>query len=139
MAGYLAKIYSWLKIQLPYLGAAFLLTITVMLLTQGNDPGATENWYEAPPLAFVFAIVGFFLGPIYPTISSIVLTRLDKAQQSAMTGLIIIFSALGGTSGSLILGRLTDVLNTHDAFFWPLVPMILLSLMLIPYKRLADR
>jgi hypothetical protein len=56
-----------------------------------------------------------------------------------MTGLIIIFSALGGTTGSLITGRLTDVLNTHDAFYFPLIPIALLALMLLPYKRLADR
>jgi predicted MFS family arabinose efflux permease len=64
---------------------------------------------------------------------------MPKAQQAAMTGLIIIFSALGGTTGSLITGRLTDVLNTHDAFFFPLIPIALLALMLLPYKRFADR
>ncbi len=56
-----------------------------------------------------------------------------------MTGLIIIFSALGGTTGSLITGRLTDILNTHDAFYFPLIPIGLLTLMLLVYKRFADR
>jgi len=139
VAGYLSKHISWFKLQMTYLACAFVLTLTVVMLTANWETGSIAEWYQAPPLAFVFAVVGFFLGPIYPTISSIVLTKLDKAQHSAMTGLIIIFSALGGTTGSLILGRLTDVLNTHDAFFWPLVPMVLLSLMLMPYKRLSDR
>ena len=139
VAGYLSKRVPWIVLQLTYLGLAFAVTLTVVLLTSEGDPRTVTSWLEAPRLAFLFAVVGFFLGPIYPTISSIVLTKMPKSQQAAMTGLIIIFSALGGTTGSLITGRLTDMLNTHDAFFFPLIPIALLALMLLPYKRLADR
>ncbi len=139
LAGALAKRVPWIVLQLVYLGLAFSVTLTVVLLTTGGSPAEVTSWTAAPKLAFLFAVVGFFLGPIYPTISSIVLTRMPKSQQPAMTGLIIIFSALGGTTGSLITGRLTDILNTHDAFFFPLVPIALLALMLLPYRRLAER
>jgi MFS transporter, FHS family, glucose/mannose:H+ symporter len=139
VAGYLSKKFSWIAIQLTYLGAALAITLTVVLLTANWEAQTVTVWYNAPPLAFLFAMVGFFLGPIYPTISSIVLTKLAKPQQSAMTGLIIIFSALGGTTGSLILGRLQDVLNTQKAFYFPLIPITLLALMLLLYKRVADR
>jgi len=139
VAGYLSKRVPWIVLQLTYLGLAFAVTLTVVLLTSEGNPTTVTSWLEAPRLAFLFAVVGFFLGPIYPTISSIVLTKMPKSQQAATTGLIIIFSALGGTSGSLILGRLTDTLNTHDAFFFPLIPIALLALMLLPYKRLAGR
>ncbi len=139
VAGYLAKRVPWIALQLTYLALAFAVTLTVVLLTSEGDPATVTRWTEAPRLAFLFAMVGFFLGPIYPTISSIVLTKMPMAQQAAMTGLIIIFSALGGTTGSLITGRLTDVLNTHDAFYFPLIPIALLSVMLLLYKRLADR
>jgi fucose permease len=139
VAGYLSKRFSWISIQLTYLCVAFIVTLTVVLSTANWEAQSIASWYNAPPLAFLFATVGFFLGPIYPTISSIVLTKLDKTQHSAMTGLIIIFSALGGTTGSLVLGRLQDVLTTHSAFYFPLLPITLLALMLLPYKRLADR
>ncbi|MFQ5740472.1 MAG: sugar MFS transporter [Acidobacteriota bacterium] len=139
VAGYLSRHFSWFKIQFTYLACALVVTLAVVLATDHWDAGSVSQWYEASPLAFLFAAVGFFLGPIYPTISSLVLTQLEKPQQSAMTGLIIIFSALGGTTGSLILGRSTDLFNTHDAFFFPLIPITLLALMLIPYKRLVDR
>jgi fucose permease len=139
-AGYLLRRVPWVVLQLTYLGLAFAVTLTVVLLTSEGDPTTVTSWLEAPRLAFLFpAAVGFFLGPIYPTISSIVLTKMPKAQQPAMTGLIIIFSALGGTTGSLVTGRLTDVLNTHDAFYFPLIPIGLLALMLLVYKRFADR
>jgi hypothetical protein len=56
-----------------------------------------------------------------------------------MTGLLIIFSALGGTSGSLIIGIVSQQLNVHNAFLFPVVPITLLALMLIPYRKLSDR
>ncbi len=139
VAGYLSKRVPWIALQLTYLVLAFVVTLTVVLLTSEGDPPTVTSWLGAPRLAFLFAVVGFFLGPIYPTISSIVLTKMPKAQQAAMTGLIIIFSALGGTTGSLVTGRLTDVLNTHDAFYFPLIPIVALALMLLLYKRIADR
>lgn len=139
VAGYLVQRISWLTLALGYLATGFAITLAVVLLTDGPEPVVVTSWTSAPALAFLFAIVGFFIGPIYPTISSIVLNKLPKAKHAAMTGLIIIFSALGGTTGSLVLGRLTDVLNTREAFFFPLVPIVLLMLMLIPYRRLAQR
>lgn len=139
LAGLLVKRFSWLSIQLTYLIGAFLLTLVVLMQTTNPISRAHENWYEAPPLAFFFSMIGFFLGPIYPTLCSIVLSKLEKIHHSAMTGLIIIFSALGGTSGSLIIGLVSQKLSVHNAFFFPLAPITLLALMLIPYKKLADR
>ena len=54
-----------------------------------------------------------------------------------MTGLIIVFSALGGTTGSFIVGFISRSFSTHDAFFYPLLPMMVLGLLLVPYRRLA--
>ena len=139
VAGYLVKRVPWIVLGLTYLSTAFVVTLAVVLLTSEGEPEAVTSWLQAPRLAFLFSMVGFFIGPIYPTVSSIVLTKVPKTQQAGMTGLIIIFSALGGTTGSLITGRLTDIFNTHDAFFFPLIPIALLALTLIPYKRLADR
>ncbi len=139
VAGYLARFIPWLSMQLAYLVCAFLVTVAVVILTDGVAGETVSHWYQAPPLAFLLAAIGFFLGPIYPTISSIVLSKLEKVHHSAMTGLIIIFSALGGTTGSFILGRLSDTFSTHNAFYFPLIPITLLALMLMPYKRLSDQ
>jgi fucose permease len=138
LAGYLLRRLSWLPVQLTLLAGAFVLTSSVLLLTQGRAGGVVQSWRDAPPLAFVFSCMGFFIGPIYPTIVSIILSRLEKARHPAMTGLIIVFSALGGTTGSFIVGFISRSLNTHDAFFYPLVPMTVLGLLLVPYRRLAE-
>jgi MFS transporter, FHS family, glucose/mannose:H+ symporter len=136
--GYLSRHLPWLAVQLTLLAGGFLLTLGVLLLTVGRQGGATvESWTEAPALALAFSCMGFFIGPIYPTIVSIVLGRLEKARHPAMTGLIIVFSALGGTTGSFIVGFISRRFTTHDAFFFPLVPMALLGLLLVPYRRLT--
>ncbi|MCF6269286.1 MAG: MFS transporter [Melioribacteraceae bacterium] len=139
IAGYLSRRFSWLSIQLFYLVGAFLLTLIVLIQT--IDLTATEQsyWYHAPPLAFVFSMVGFFLGPIYPTICSIVLSKLETSRHSSMTGLIIVFSAIGGTSGSMIIGVFSHNFSVHNAFYFPLIPIVLLAFMLIPYKKLSDK
>ena len=138
--GYLSRHFPWLPVQLTLLAGGFLLTPSVLLLTAGRQGGATvESWSEAPALALVFSCMGFFIGPIYPTIVSIVLGRLEKARHPAMTGLIIVFSALGGTTGSFVVGFISRSFNTHDAFFYPLLPMTLLGLLLVPYRRLTAR
>jgi len=138
LAGYLSKKFSWFKLQLVYLILAAVLILFV-LLNSGNVKFASfEYWFQAPVLAFALSLVGFFLGPIYPTICSIVLSKLEKIHHSSMTGLIIIFSALGGTTGSLIIGLISDNFNVHTAFYFPIIPISLLILVLIPYKRLSD-
>ncbi len=138
LMGYLSRRLSWLPVQLTLLAGAFALTLGVLLATAGQKGGApVERWQEAPPLALVFSVMGFFIGPIYPTIVSLVLSRLEKARHPSMTGLIIVFSALGGTTGSFIVGFISRSFSTHDAFFYPLVPMTLLGLLLVPYRRLT--
>lgn len=139
LAGFLAKHFSWLKIQLTYLALAFALTLFVLMITFDYVASPVANWQDAPALAYIFSMVGFFLGPIYPTICSIVLSKLEKFRQSAMTGLIVIFSALGGTTGSLMIGFFSQNFSTHNAFFFPLVPITLLALALMPYKKLSDK
>jgi MFS transporter, FHS family, glucose/mannose:H+ symporter len=138
LTGYVSRRLPWLPVQLIMLGAAFALTLGVLLATAEGQGGVlVESWQGIPPLAFVFPLLGFFIGPIYPTIVSLVLSRLEKPRHSSMTGLIIVFSALGGTTGSLVVGFISRSFSTHDAFFYPLIPMTLLGLLLVPYRRLT--
>ncbi len=139
LVGYLVKKISWFKLQLFYLLIAGIIIIFVLLNSSDMKVAPFEYWFQAPPLAFLLSIVGFFLGPIYPTICSIVLSKLRKIHQSSMTGLIIIFSALGGTSGSLIIGLISDNFNVHTAFYFPIIPIALLAITLVPYHNLSNK
>jgi predicted MFS family arabinose efflux permease len=52
-----------------------------------------------------------------------------------MSGLIIIFSALGGTTGSLLTGYIFEQYDGQHAFYFSLVPMTLLIICLALFKR----
>jgi len=56
-----------------------------------------------------------------------------------MTGLIVVFSALGGTLGSYVTARVFASFDGIDAFYFSLVPMSLLLLTLFLFKRETDR
>jgi fucose permease len=139
LAGYYAKHISWIKSQLTLLAGAFVIILSVLLLTSDylSTKGTTPDAF--PPLAIIILLTGFFIGPVYPTIVSIILNKTEKARQSSMTGLIVIFSAFGGTSGSLIIGLLSQNYSVHSAFYFPLIPITLLGLLLFPYKKLTDK
>ena len=55
-----------------------------------------------------------------------------------MAGLIVVFSALGGTTGSIITGTLFEHFGGRTAFYFSLVPMALILVSLCFFKRLSD-
>jgi MFS family permease len=74
------------------------------------------------------------MAPIYPGINSVMLSSLPKNQHSAMTGLLVIFSALGGTTGSLITGYVFGNFSGHFAFYLTLVPITVVLIMMYFFK-----
>jgi fucose permease len=79
--------------------------------------------------------MGMFLAPIYPIINSVVLSALPKHMQSSMSGLIVVFSALGGTTGSIITGNVFEHFDGQTAFYFSLIPMAILMLVLIKFDK----
>ncbi|MEJ2103725.1 MAG: MFS transporter [Ignavibacteriaceae bacterium] len=100
-SGYFIKKFSWMKVLTTVILCAMLLVILVLPITSGIEVGSITNWFEVPLAGFLLPMIGLFLGPIYPALNSSILSILPKHRQSAMSGLIVIFSALGGTTGSL--------------------------------------
>jgi MFS transporter, FHS family, glucose/mannose:H+ symporter len=97
----------------------------LVLSVRASAAGATD-WASLPLAAYFPAVLGLFLAPIYPTICSTMLSSLPLDKHAAMTGLIVVFSALGGTSGSFITGRIFAATDGRTAFSLGLLPMALL-------------
>jgi len=129
--GFLVKRISAFTLQLLYLACAFAILATVLTTTAHADP-----WQGA---AYLLVLIGWFIGPIYPTLNSMMLSQLDKSLHSSMTGLIIVASALGGTIGSQILGTISQHYTTHTAFHFPLLPIGTLAVLLILFHRLEKQ
>lgn len=139
LGGYVMKKFHWFYVLQTCILMGILLVLMVLPLTIGIEPGSVTGWGSVPLAAYVLPAIGLFLAPIYPTLSSSILSALPKNRQSGMTGLIVIFSALGGTTGSIVTGFLFGRLDGQTAFYFTLVPLVLLFLILIPYRRKRDQ
>ncbi|MDX1672483.1 MAG: MFS transporter [Balneolaceae bacterium] len=138
-SGAIMKKINWFWVLVGSVVCAMVLVVVVLPLTRGVEPGSVKGWLDAPLAAYVLPLIGLFIAPIYPTLSSTVLSKLPKTKQSGMTGLIVIFSALGGTSGSIITGYLFGLLDGITAFYLVLIPMGALMLLLFPYRKLREK
>jgi len=106
----------------------------LLLSVRASGAGATD-WASLPLAAYLPAMLGLFLAPIYPTICSTMLSSLPLEKHAPMTGLIVVFSALGGTSGSFITGRIFAATDGRTAFTLGLLPMALLAGALFLFDR----
>lgn len=139
VAGILSKYFSWFYILITCIAIAMLMVVFVLPNTIDTEIGAIENISDIPLLGYAFPIIGMFIAPIYPLLNSTVLSALPKKMHSPMTGLIVIFSALGGTLGSTMTGWLFKNLGAQKAFYYTLVPMVLLSISLWVLNRITKK
>jgi len=116
-----------------------VLVLLVLPLAQHTVPRPGVGWFNAPPAAYLLPLIGLLMAPIYPVINSVALSSLPKPLHAAMTGLIVIFSALGGTLGSRITAVVFASFGGIHAFYFSLVPMCLVLVTLFFFKREADR
>ena len=138
-AGVVLARFHWF----PILAVCILVMMTLVLLAlplaQGSAPDAALKWSTAPAAAFIFPLIGLFLAPIYPAINSAMLSALPRSDHAPMMGLIIVFSALGGTTGSLITGQVFGRFDGVAAFYLLLVPMGCLLWALFVFRREITR
>jgi fucose permease len=129
-SGVILRKFHWLPVLLVCLAAIGVLIVTSLPLAHGVTARAGIGWTTAPAAAYLFPLLGLFLAPIYPTICSVTLSALPRPSHPAMIGLIVIFSALGGTIGSFITAMLFQHLSGAFAFYFLLVPIALVAALL---------
>jgi len=139
LGGLALRFASWLTVLLTCLAlSAVLVLVTLPLAEKGGMPPVT-SWRSAPIAAFIFPLIGMVTAPIYPVINSRVLSGLPLRQQGAMSGLIMLASALGATAGSLITGSIFQAYGGTRAFYWSLIPIALLAGSLLLLNALEKR
>lgn len=116
------------------MGALIILTLPA---TRSLEPQSDLSWASAPLAAFILPMIGLFLAPVYPAINSVILSSLPRARHAAMAGLIVVFSALGGTTGSFVTGQTFARFGGETAFMLSLAPMAALLLALAVLRRLT--
>ncbi|WP_242082811.1 MFS transporter [Aestuariivivens sediminis] len=141
VAGYLTKKMSWvlLVIICIVISGGIILYVLPKLKVDVDNLTQIESILEVPVLGFVLPLIGLFIAPIYPLLNSTVLSSLPKNLHSPMSGLIIIFSALGGTLGSRIVGELFEHVGGANAFYFLLIPMLLLIVFVLIIDKMSKR
>ena len=141
IAGYLTHYFSWFSVTAGCIFLAILMVLFVLPKTVeiGVVSAGTNRLEDVPILAYAFPLVGLFISPIYPLLNSAVLSALPKKLHSPMVGLIIIFSALGGTLGSRAMGYLFAGIGPAQGFYYTLIPISTLFLALIVLRRLTSK
>ncbi|MCK8108337.1 MFS transporter [Pseudoalteromonas sp. 2CM41L] len=135
VAGQVLKHVNWFFVLCGCLVAMALLIIITLPLTENLPNTAITSLFDAPLAAFVLPLIGFFMAPIYPVLNSVILSALEKHQHAAMTGLIVVFSALGGTTGSMITGYVFEHFSGQHAFYLSLIPISLIFISVIIFKQ----
>ena len=137
IAGIMSRYFSWFWVLVGCLAGAMAMVIFVLPQAVTAQVGEINSVADIPLIGFAFPIIGLFIAPIYPLINSVVLSALDKRLHSPMSGLIIIFSAIGGTLGSRLIGYLFKNVGAETAFSYTLIPLGGLLLALFALYRLT--
>ena len=121
------------------ISGGILLYVLPQLKVDADNLMEIASISDVPTLGFILPLIGLFIAPIYPLLNSTVLSSLPKRLHSPMSGLIIIFSALGGTIGSRIVGELFESVGGANAFYFLLIPMVLLIVFVLLIDRMSKR
>ena len=138
-AGVVLKRVRWHVLLNVCVVAMAVLVMVVLPLARGVVAQPHVGWFNAPIAAYLIPLLGLLMAPIYPVINSVALSSLPKPMHAAMTGLIVVFSALGGTMGSYITARVFASFDGIHAFYFSLLPMTLILVTLFFFKRETDR
>lgn len=135
-AGYLVRQIKWQSLMTICISGMAILLLVVLPLLANTHAVYPQGWGDAPKALFILPLIGLFMAPIYPAINSKMLSCLPKEQHAPMTGLIVVFSALGGTTGSMITGRIFESYGGFYAFYLLLVPLSLLYISSIFFNQI---
>ncbi len=139
LAGIVLRKIDWLYVLVGCLVAAAALVLLAVPLAKSVSGTPVNSLKDIPIIAFIFPLIGLFLAPIYPAINSVILSNLPNHKHGAMSGLIVVFSALGGTTGSIITGNIFGAYGGQTAFYFSLIPITILIVLLFAFKKVQPK
>ena len=139
MAGQILRYINWYAfLNVCLISMAFIILI-LLPLTGTPSLDTVTSVFDAPLVAYLLPLIGLMMAPIYPVLNSVMLSSLDRNKHAAMTGLIVVFSALGGTTGSIITGFFFEEVGGQNAFYMSLIPMGLIIISLYYFKKATQK
>ena len=111
--------YNWWT----YIANSIMLSALIMVFCQSLVFYIDDN---ISYLIFIFPIIGLFLSPLYPLFNSKFLSSLEKEKINMYISLIVIFSSLGGSFGSLMMAYIFQFSLSEYFVSFSLLPLILI-------------
>ncbi len=140
LGGIIMRYVHWKKFLTFCVAVATLLLVFSIYLAYAYPPPQTiSNWLHLPLAAYLIPLLGLFIGPIYPTVCSSILSSHPQRLQTSITGFIVVFSALGGTIGSRIIGSAFSIFGGLTAIEVPIIPLVIIFFAIIPYSILLKK
>jgi MFS transporter, FHS family, glucose/mannose:H+ symporter len=139
ITGLLVKKIKWVYIAAIGLVCSAILVLIVLPMASNVPDMEVNALKDLPLVSFLFPLIGLFLAPLYPLISSTVLSATEKIHHSALAGILTFVSALGGTLGSIIIGNLFDLLGGNKVFYLSLIPMTIILFTLFYLNRIVGK
>lgn len=125
-AGVIVRRTGWFPLVCGCLVGMAAVIVAVLPLAAAHH-GPVTGWAGAPLAAYLLPMIGLLMAPIYPALNSAILSAMPQREQPAMVGLIVVFSALGGTTGSFIVGHIFAAFQGTTAFYVLLAPIAALA------------
>jgi len=125
--GVLIRQFGWYRVVNVALVAVALGIGLIVPLSRHLGTVPVTDWLHAPIGAWLFLGIGAFMAPIYPTIVSVLLSSSPRARHPELMGLVVIFSALGGTTGSRLTAMLFAGIDGATAFGCMVLPIGVLA------------
>lgn len=89
---------------------------------------------------FIFPLIGLFLAPLYPVISSKMIANVNKSDINVFTSLIVIFSSLGSSFGSVMMSYVFQwKYGTYYSLFISVAVTILLILSFLYFQSYVSK
>lgn len=139
LAGQLLKYIHWYVFLNFCLLTMIIIILVILPFTSQLSPQQVTSLFDVPVAAYLLPLVGLMMAPIYPALNSVMLSCLKRSQHAAMTGLIVVFSALGGTTGSVITGFVFELLGGQQAFYMSILPMMFILISLYFFRKLTRK
>lgn len=139
LAGQILKKVNWyLFLNICIVSMACIMLLSLPLADDIQNTGVASI-LDAPLAAYLLPLAGLMMAPIYPILNSVMLSSLPENKHAPMTGLIVVFSALGGTTGSIVTGTIFGSIGGKNAFYLLLIPMLLVALTLYMFRNASAK
>ena len=123
----ITKVNWWKYISFAIIGGITLMVIIQLLISNING--------NLGILLFLLPLLGLFLSPLYPLYNSKFLIGINQKKINIFISLVVIFSSLGGSFGSLMMAYVFEFSLGDYFILFSLLPLILIFIMSIFFIR----